>query len=108
MLWLSKPFLLAPLHVLKARYRWLEQHPKVSWVAYPGLTSHAYHAEAKRLLRPNTWGGVLSFGVKGADQDPLIGAKVVDKLKLASPLANVGDAKTLVLAPATVRSLPLC
>ncbi|QRW22652.1 Cys/Met metabolism PLP-dependent enzyme [Rhizoctonia solani] len=74
--------------------QWLEQHPAVSWVSYPGLPSHPSHANAKRLLRPNTYGGVLSFGVKG---DANIGSAVVDKLKLASNLANVGDAKTLQL-----------
>ncbi|CAE6479928.1 unnamed protein product [Rhizoctonia solani] len=78
--------------------QWLEQHPAVSWVSYPGLPSHPSHANAKRLLRPNTYGGVLSFGVKG---DASIGSAVVDKLKLASNLANVGDAKTLVIHPAT-------
>ncbi|CAE6449160.1 unnamed protein product [Rhizoctonia solani] len=78
--------------------QWLEQHPAVSWVSYPGLPSHPSHANAKRLLRPNTYGGVLSFGVKG---DAKIGSAVVDKLKLASNLANVGDAKTLVIHPAT-------
>ncbi|CAE6475207.1 unnamed protein product [Rhizoctonia solani] len=78
--------------------QWLEQHPAVSWVSYPGLPSHPSHANAKRLLRPNAYGGVLSFGVKG---DAEIGSAVVDKLKLASNLANVGDAKTLVIHPAT-------
>lgn len=67
--------------------QWLEQHPKVAWVQYPGLPSHESHAIAKRLLRPNAFGGVLSFGVKG---DATVGSKVVDKLKLASNLANVG------------------
>jgi O-acetylhomoserine/O-acetylserine sulfhydrylase-like pyridoxal-dependent enzyme len=84
--------------LIKLGYRWLEQHPAVSWVSYPGLPSHPSHANAKRLLRPNTYGGVLSFGVKG---DASIGSAVVDKLKLASNLANVGDAKTLVIHPAT-------
>ncbi|KAB5590427.1 O-acetylhomoserine (thiol)-lyase [Ceratobasidium theobromae] len=78
--------------------QWLEQHPAVSWVSYPGLPSHPSHESAKRLLRKNTFGGVLSFGVKG---DASIGSAVVDKLKLASNLANVGDAKTLVIHPAT-------
>ena len=78
--------------------RWLENHPKVSWVSYPGLPSHSSHERAKQLLRPNTFGGVLSFGVKG---DAAIGSAVVDKLRLASNLANVGDAKTLVIHPAT-------
>lgn len=79
-------------------HRWLEKNPNVSWVSYPGLPSHPSHAIAKRLLRPNTFGGVLSFGVKG---DANTGSAVVDKLKLASNLANVGDAKTLVIHPAT-------
>ncbi|KAG9032581.1 Homocysteine synthase [Tulasnella sp. JGI-2019a] len=57
------------------------------------------HNLAKRLLRANSFGGVLSFGVKA--EDPKVGSQVVDKLKLASNLANVGDAKTLVIHPAT-------
>jgi O-acetylhomoserine/O-acetylserine sulfhydrylase len=68
--------------------RWLEAHPKVAWVQYPGLQSHTSHALAKKLLRPNAFGGVLSFGVKG---DAKVGSQVVDKLKLASHLANVGE-----------------
>ena len=76
----------------------LETHPKVSWVLYPGLKSHSSHELAKKLLRPNTFGGVLSFGIKG---DASTGSRVVDNLKLASHLANVGDAKTLVIHPAT-------
>lgn len=69
--------------------RWLEQHPKVSWVSYLGLESHASHKDAQRLLRPNYYGGVLSFGVKGG-QDAKVGSAVVDSLRLASNLANVG------------------
>jgi len=78
--------------------RHLEKHPKVSWVLYPGLENHPSHELAKKLLRPNAFGGVLSFGVKG---DAATGALLVDSLKLASHLANVGDAKTLVIHPAT-------
>jgi O-acetylhomoserine/O-acetylserine sulfhydrylase len=78
--------------------QWLDQHPKVAWVSYPGLEAHPSHKEAKRLFRHNAFGGVLSFGIKG---DATIGSKVVDSLKLASNLANVGDAKTLVIHPAT-------
>ncbi|PVF94057.1 putative O-acetylhomoserine-lyase, partial [Serendipita vermifera] len=76
----------------------LSTHPKVSWVLYPGLESHPSHERAKKLLRPNAFGGVLSFGVKG---DTKAGSALVDNLKLASHLANVGDAKTLVIHPAT-------
>jgi O-acetylhomoserine/O-acetylserine sulfhydrylase len=80
--------------------RWLEQHEKVAWVSYLGLESHTSHALARRLLRENAFGGVLSFGVKGGS-DAKVGSQVVDGLKLASNLANVGDAKTLVIHPAT-------
>ncbi|KAI0919851.1 hypothetical protein AcW1_003004 [Taiwanofungus camphoratus] len=79
--------------------QWLEQHPKVAWVSYLGLESHASHRIAQRLLRPNTYGGVLNFGIKGGDAK--VGSQVVDNLRLASNLANVGDAKTLVIHPAT-------
>lgn len=78
--------------------RFLEQHPAVAWVAYVGLESHPSHALATRLLRDGLFGGVLSFGVRG---DAAVGSRVVDSLKLASNLANVGDAKTLVIHPAT-------
>ncbi|EIN04428.1 O-acetylhomoserine ami [Punctularia strigosozonata HHB-11173 SS5] len=78
--------------------RWLEKHPKVAWVSYLGLESHETHALAKQLLRENAFGGMLNFGVKG---DATLGSRVVDNLKLASNLANVGDAKTLVIHPAT-------
>ncbi|KAL1705798.1 Cys/Met metabolism PLP-dependent enzyme-domain-containing protein [Schizophyllum commune] len=79
--------------------RWLEQHPHVAWVSYLGLESHSSHELAKKLLRvPGEYGGMLSFGVKG---DAATGSKLVDSLKLASNLANVGDAKTLVIHPAS-------
>ncbi|KAF8274333.1 O-acetylhomoserine ami [Lactarius quietus] len=80
--------------------RYLDQHEKVAWVSYTGLESHASHQLAIKLLRPNAFGSVLSFGVNGGE-DAAVGAKVVDSLKLASNLANVGDAKTLVIHPAT-------
>ncbi|KAI9453569.1 O-acetylhomoserine ami [Lactarius psammicola] len=79
---------------------YLEKHEKVAWVSYTGLQSHASYQLALKTLRPNTFGSVLSFGVKGG-VDAAVGAKVVDSLKLASNLANVGDAKTLVIHPAT-------
>jgi len=78
--------------------RYLEQHPNVQWVSYLGLPSHGSYGLAQKLLRPNVYGGVLSFGVKG---DVKIASKTVDSLKLASQLANVGDAKTLVIHPAS-------
>ncbi|PIL32566.1 hypothetical protein GSI_05269 [Ganoderma sinense ZZ0214-1] len=78
--------------------KWLETHPKVAWVSYLGLETHPSHREALRLLRPGVFGGMLNFGIKG---DAAVGSAVVDAMKLASNLANVGDAKTLVIHPAT-------
>jgi O-acetylhomoserine (thiol)-lyase len=75
---------------------WLEEHPKVASVNYPGLKSSPSYALAQKYL-PKGAGGVLSFEVKG---DKQAAAKVVDSLKLVSHLANVGDAKTLIIQPA--------
>ncbi|KAK9389661.1 Cys/Met metabolism PLP-dependent enzyme-domain-containing protein [Lipomyces mesembrius] len=75
--------------------RYLEKSSYVSWVSYPGLESHPSHKLAKKYLR-NGFGAVLSFGAIGG---PNVGSQVVDTLKLASNLANVGDLKTLVIAP---------
>jgi len=77
--------------------RWLEQHDQVTWVSYPGLESHPYHAAAKRYLR-NGFGGVLSFGIAGGYE---AGKRFIDHTKLLSHLANVGDAKSLVIHPAS-------
>ncbi len=77
--------------------RWLERHPRVAWVNYPGLASHPSHALAKRYLR-HGFGGVLSFGIRGGRE---AGRQFIDGVRLASHLANVGDAKTLVIHPAT-------
>jgi O-acetylhomoserine/O-acetylserine sulfhydrylase len=79
--------------------RYLEQHEKVAWVSYVGLESHPSHQQAVKTLRKGMFGGVLSFGVKSSDAG--VASKVVDSLRLASHLANVGDAKTLVIHPAT-------
>ncbi len=77
--------------------RWLEASPVVGWVDYPGLESHPYHENAKRLLR-NGFGSVLTFGIKGGDS---AARTFIDSVELASHLANVGDAKTLVIHPAS-------
>ncbi|MBX2947161.1 MAG: O-acetylhomoserine aminocarboxypropyltransferase/cysteine synthase [Cyclobacteriaceae bacterium] len=74
---------------------WLEQHPKVESVNYPGLKSSTYHNLAKKYLK-NGFGAVLSFTIKGTKQNA---TKFVDSLKLVSHLANVGDAKTLIIQP---------
>ena len=75
--------------------RWLEKQPDVAWVKYPGLTSHPQHALAGRYLH-NGYGAVLSFGIRGGEA---AGRGFIDSVKLASHLANVGDAKTLVIHP---------
>ena len=77
--------------------KWLEAHPQVNYVWYPGLESSPYHAHAKKYLN-GAGGGVLQFGVKGGKEKA---AQFINELKLASHLANVGDAKTLVIHPAT-------
>ncbi|MCE2734014.1 MAG: O-acetylhomoserine aminocarboxypropyltransferase/cysteine synthase [Flammeovirgaceae bacterium] len=75
--------------------QWLEQHPQVESVNYPGLESSTYHKLAKKYLR-NGFGAVLSFTVKGSKKNT---TSFVDNLKLVSHLANVGDAKTLIIQP---------
>ncbi|MFW5830632.1 MAG: O-acetylhomoserine aminocarboxypropyltransferase/cysteine synthase family protein [Prolixibacteraceae bacterium] len=84
--------------------RWLEQHPKVESVNYPGLESSPSYENAKKYL-PKGAGGVLSFNVKG---DKAAANSVVNSLELVSHLANVGDAKTLIIQPAatTHQQLP--
>jgi len=77
--------------------RWLERHPAVSWVKHPSLPSHPSHALAKKYLR-NGFGSVLTFGIKGGRE---AGRRFIDSVRLASHLANVGDAKTLVIHPST-------
>ncbi|HCR49844.1 MAG TPA: O-acetylhomoserine aminocarboxypropyltransferase/cysteine synthase [Rhodothermales bacterium] len=76
---------------------WLETHDAVEWVSYPGLASHPYHEQAKKYLKRG-FGGVLSFGIKGGLE---AGKTFINGVKLASHLANVGDAKTLVIHPAS-------
>ncbi len=75
--------------------QWLEAHPKVASVSYPGLASSPYHSLAKRYLK-HGFGAVLSFDIKGSKENA---TKFVDSLKLVSHLANVGDAKTLIIQP---------
>lgn len=77
--------------------KWLEKHPKVEYVNYPGLESSPYHALAKKYFKRG-FGGVLSFKVKGAGANA---DKLINSLELISHLANVGDAKTLIIHPAT-------
>lgn len=84
---------------------YLDKSPYVEWVSYLGLASHPHHEKAKKYFNSSQYfGGMLSFGVKDLDkpvEDPFKEASpsVVDHLKIASNLANVGDSKTLVIAP---------
>ena len=78
--------------------QFLEEHPKVSWVAYPGLASHPSHQLAQRYLRNGLAGGMMGFGIKGGLE---AGKQFIDSVKLLSLLANVGDAKSLVIHPAS-------
>jgi O-acetylhomoserine (thiol)-lyase len=75
--------------------RFLEGHPAVSWVQYPGLESHPSHANAKRYLEGG-FGGVLTFGVLGGEA---AARRVISELELYSLVANVGDTKSLVIHP---------
>jgi len=96
---------LETLHVRMPRHcenalavaRFLEKHPAVSWVNYPGLESHPDYARAQKYL-PAGAGAILGFGIRGG---AVAGAKFIDNVKVASHLANVGDAKTLVIHPAS-------
>ena len=76
----------------------LENHPSVEWVWYPGLESHPYHEKAKKYLNNGLFGSMLAFGIKGGIES---GKKFINSVELASLLANVGDAKTLVIHPAS-------
>lgn len=76
---------------------WLAKHPKIESVSYPGLPGSKYHTLAKKYLR-NGFGGVLTFRVKGNFSQA---SKIVDNLQLVSHLANVGDAKSLLIHPAS-------
>ncbi|BAM48222.1 O-acetylhomoserine aminocarboxypropyltransferase/cysteine synthase family protein [Amphibacillus xylanus] len=76
---------------------YLVNHPEVEWVNYPGLASHPSHELAKKYLI-DTFGSIITFGVKGGRE---VGRKVIDHIKLFSHVANVGDAKSLIIHPAS-------
>ena len=77
--------------------RWLETRDDVAWVSYPGLESHPSHKLAKRYLTGG-FGGIVTFGVKGGVE---AGRKLIDNVQIFSLLANVGDAKSLIIHPAS-------
>ena len=96
---------LETLHVRMARHvenaravaLWLEAHPDVTWVNYPGLPSHKDHARALKYL-PKGEGAIIGFGIKGGME---AAKKFIDNVTLLSHLANIGDAKSLVIHPAS-------
>jgi O-acetylhomoserine (thiol)-lyase len=77
--------------------RWLARDSRVEWVSYPGLDTHPEHKNATKYLRGG-FGGVLTFGVKGGHA---VARTLIDRVKLFSLLANVGDAKSLIIHPAS-------
>ena len=86
-------------HVANAQRvaEFLENHPQVTWVCYPGLSSHGDHERAKKIL-PKGPGAILGFGIQGGRE---AGQAFIDKLQLFSHLANVGDARSLAIHPAS-------
>ena len=96
---------LETLHVRMARHvenarsvaSWLEKQSLVSWVNYPGLSGHKDHDRARKYL-PKGEGAIIGFGIKGGIE---AGKKFIDNVKLLSHLANIGDAKSLVIHPAS-------
>ena len=85
------------VHNAQAVAEFLEKHPQVGWVKYPGLKSHPDHERAKRYL-PKGPGAILGFGINGG---AAAGQKFIERLQLFSHLANVGDARSLAIHPAT-------
>ena len=77
--------------------RWLEKREEVTWVSYPGLPSHPSHAQATKYLSGG-FGGIVTFGVKGGVE---AGRRLIDSVEVFSLLANVGDAKSLIIHPAS-------
>ena len=77
--------------------QWLAKHPAVEWVNYPGLKDHPHYGNAQKYL-PNGAGAIIGFGIRGGKE---AGIKLINSVKLASHLANIGDAKTLIIHPAS-------
>jgi O-acetylhomoserine (thiol)-lyase len=77
--------------------KWLQTHPAVEWVNYPGLPEHPYYANAKKYL-PDGAGAIIGFGIRGGSA---AGVRLINNVKLFSHLANIGDAKSLIIHPAS-------
>ncbi|MEX0639183.1 MAG: PLP-dependent transferase, partial [Balneolaceae bacterium] len=77
---------------------WLQKNEAVTWVNYTGLEDHPYHEIAKKYVTDGRYGSIVNFGIKGGYE---AARSFIDNVELASHLANVGDAKTLVIHPAS-------
>ena len=88
-----------PRHTANAQVlaEWLHGHEYVEWVNYPALPDHPHHERAKKYL-PDGAGAIIGFGIRGGKE---AGVKFINAVRLASHLANIGDAKTLVIHPAS-------
>ena len=88
-----------PRHVENAQKvaEWLEKHPSVTWVNYPGLQSHRIISRVNKVFAEGA-GAIIGFGIRGGIE---AGKKFIDNVKLLSHLANIGDAKSLVIHPAS-------
>ncbi|CAN5546129.1 homocysteine synthase [soil metagenome] len=78
--------------------RFLTEHPKVSWVNYPGFPSHPAYKTASKYHRQGLFGAIVGFGVRGGSE---AGRKLIESVKIFSHLANIGDSKSLIIHPAT-------
>jgi O-acetylhomoserine (thiol)-lyase len=78
--------------------KWLKSHPKVTWVNYPGLEDSVGYKNGKKYFHRGLFGAIMGFGVKGGAE---AGRKLIDNVKLFSLLANIGDAKSLIIHPAS-------
>jgi O-acetylhomoserine (thiol)-lyase len=78
--------------------RFLTEHPKVSWVNYPGLPGHKFYDVASKYWEHGLFGAILGFGVKGGLE---AGRTVIENVEIFSHLANIGDARSLIIHPAT-------
>ncbi|EGA89928.1 O-acetylhomoserine (thiol)-lyase [Planococcus donghaensis MPA1U2] len=89
-----------PRHNSNARIiaEYLKQHPQIEWVNYLGFEDHPSHEIAKKYLKNDGYGSIVNFGIKGGRE---AGRKVIDSIKLWSHVANVGDAKSLIIHPAS-------
>ena len=78
--------------------QWLQDRPEIEWVSYPGLESHAVATTIAKQVLTGGFGGLVTFGIKGGAD---AGRRLIDSVKLFSLLANVGDAKSLIIHPAS-------